>query len=106
VVEHDAVVVVGDLALVAELDRLAEAALGDRPGVAVVQADPPAGAVGGDAGEPLPGLRGDPAGRLQQPGQVIDRAGVCQISGVRPFLVSLPVSYTGILPCALASARY
>jgi Domain of unknown function (DUF6431) len=36
----------------------------------------------------------------------IRSARVCQISGVRPFLVSLPVSYTGILPCALASARY
>ena len=33
VVEHDAVVVVHNLGLVAELDRLAEAALGDRPDV-------------------------------------------------------------------------
>jgi hypothetical protein len=40
VVEHDAVVVVDDLGLVAELDRLAQPALGDRPGIRVVQADP------------------------------------------------------------------
>jgi hypothetical protein len=31
VVQHDTVVVVGQLGLVAELDRLAEPALGDRP---------------------------------------------------------------------------
>jgi hypothetical protein len=41
VVEDDAVVVVGDLGLVAELDGLAEPALGDRPGVSIVQANPP-----------------------------------------------------------------
>lgn len=46
VVQDDAVVVVGDLGLVTELDRLPEPALGDRPGVGVVQADPP-GAPGG-----------------------------------------------------------
>jgi len=52
VVEHDPVVVIGDLGLVAELDRLAQTALGDRARIAVVQADPPSGAVGD-----LPGRR-------------------------------------------------
>jgi len=74
VVQHDAVVVVGDMAFAAELGGLAEAALGDRPGVGVVQADPPGRAVRGDPGEPLPDLGGDPLGRVQQSGQVIDRA--------------------------------
>jgi hypothetical protein len=62
VVEHDAVVVVHDLAydlgLVAELDRFAEPILGDRAGVGIVQADPPGRAVGRRPGQPLPGLRG------------------------------------------------
>ena len=40
VVEHDPVVVVDDLRLVTELDRRAERALGNGPGVAVVQAHP------------------------------------------------------------------
>jgi len=74
VVEHDAVVVVDDLRLVAELDRLPEPALGDRPGVAVVQADPPGRPIRCGAGQSLPGLRGDPPGDLQQLGQVVDRA--------------------------------
>jgi hypothetical protein len=39
VVEDDAVVVVGDLGFVAELDRLVDASLADRPGVRIVQAD-------------------------------------------------------------------
>jgi hypothetical protein len=65
VVEYDAVVVVDDLGLVAELDRPAQAALGDRAGVAVVQADPPDGPVRCDPGQPLSGLLGDPAGRGQ-----------------------------------------
>jgi len=37
VIEHDPVDVVDDLGLVPELDRLAQAALGDRAGVGVVQ---------------------------------------------------------------------
>ena len=74
VVEHDAVVVVDDLGLVAELDRPAEPALGDRAGIAVVQADPPGRPVRGGAGQPLAGLRGDPPGRGEQLGQVVDRA--------------------------------
>ncbi len=40
VIEHDVVLVVHDLGLVAELDRLTELAFGDRTGVRVVQADP------------------------------------------------------------------
>ena len=43
VIEDDTVVVVDELRLVAELDRLAEAALADRAGVGVVQADQPGG---------------------------------------------------------------
>src|SRR6516225_5833855 len=71
VVEHDPVVVVGDLGLVAELDRFTEAALGDRARIAVVQAHPPGGAVRSGAGQPLPGLRSDLAGRGHQLGQVV-----------------------------------
>jgi hypothetical protein len=47
VVEDDTVVVVNNLGFVAELHRLAEPALRDRPGVGVVQADPPSRPVGG-----------------------------------------------------------
>jgi hypothetical protein len=72
-VKDDAVVVVGDLGLVPELDGLAEPALGDRPGILIMQADPPACPVRHVPGYPLPGLRGDRPGHLQQPGQVIDR---------------------------------
>ena len=73
VVEHDPVVVVDDLALVAELDRPTEPALGDRAGVTIVQADPPGCTVRDGPGQPLPGLGGDPSGRVQQVGQVVDR---------------------------------
>ncbi len=38
VIEHDAVVVVHDLRFVAELDRLAELAFGDRPGIGLILA--------------------------------------------------------------------
>src|SRR5512132_4246281 len=75
VVEHDAVLVVHDLALVAELHRFAEPALGDRTGVRIVQADPPRRAVRGGASDALAGLPGDPPGRGQQFGQVVDRPG-------------------------------
>ena len=74
VVDDDAVVVVEDLGLVAELDWPPEPTLGDRAGVAVVQADPAGGAVRSGPGQPLAGLFGDPAGGGEQPGQVIDRA--------------------------------
>jgi hypothetical protein len=45
-IEHDPVGVVEDLGLGAELDRPAQPALADRPGVGVVQADQPAGPSG------------------------------------------------------------
>src|SRR5690349_5583744 len=74
VVDDDTVVVIGDLGLVAEFDRFTQAALGDRTGIPVVQADPPGGAVGDLPRHPWPGLRDDLAGRGQQLGQVVDRA--------------------------------
>ena len=46
-IQDDAVVVVDDLGLVPELDRATEPALGDRAGIAVVQADPPGRPIGG-----------------------------------------------------------
>jgi hypothetical protein len=61
------------LRLVPELDGLAEAAFRDQAGVRLVQADPPGCPAGHRAGQPLPGLRGDCPGHLQQAGQVIDR---------------------------------
>ena len=77
VVEHDPVGVVGDLGLVAELDRLAEPALEDRAGIGVVQADQPGRASGVAAGQAGAGwadhLAGAPDGGLQvvhQPGQL------------------------------------
>jgi len=73
VIEHDAVLVVHDLGLVAELDRLTELAFGDRTGVRVVQADPAGRTRRGGSGHPLPGLGRDPTGHLQQLGQVVDR---------------------------------
>jgi len=66
VVEDDAVLVVNDLRLVAELDRLAELALGDRAGVRVVQADPAGRPRRGRAGHPLPGLGRHPADHVEQ----------------------------------------
>src|SRR3954453_12173640 len=71
VVEHDSVVVVDDLGLVAELDRLAEAALRDRAGVAVVQGDPAGRPLRGGAGQAPAGLRRDPSGRIQQVSEVV-----------------------------------
>jgi hypothetical protein len=52
---HDAVLVVDDLGLVAELDRLAEPSLGDRPGITLVQANPAGGPVRDDAGDAVSG---------------------------------------------------
>ena len=75
VIEHDAVVVVDDLPLVAELDGFAQPALGDRAGIAVVQADHPGRSVRGGPGDALPGLSDDPRGRLQQVRQVVHGAG-------------------------------
>ena len=75
VVEDDTVVVVNNLGFVAELDRFAELALRDRPGVGVVQAGPPGRPVRGDPGQPLPSLGRDPSGRLQQPLKIVDGTG-------------------------------
>ncbi len=72
VVEDDTVVVVDNLGFVAELDRLAQPALRDRPGVRVVQADPPGRPVRCDPGQPLPSLGHDPSGRLQQLLKIVD----------------------------------
>jgi hypothetical protein len=74
---HDhAVVALDELRLVTELHRLAEAALGDRPGVRVVQADPSCGSVRNLPAQPLPSPRSDVPGRSHQIGQVVDRT--CQ----------------------------
>ena len=59
VIQHDPVVIVDDLGLLPELDRLTEPALGDRAGITVVQADPPTRPIGGVAVHPLAGLRDD-----------------------------------------------
>ena len=73
VVQHDPVVVVHELRLVTELHRLTQPALGDRPGLRVVQADHPGRTVRHDPADPLPGLLDDPFGGLDQPFQVVDR---------------------------------
>jgi hypothetical protein len=56
VVDHDPVLVVDDLGFVAELDRLAEAALADGTGVGVVQRHQPGRPVRGGAVDALTGL--------------------------------------------------
>lgn len=58
-VEHDAVGVVDHLALEAELDRTPEPALGDGPGLGVVEGHHPTGAIGDFAREPGAGLGDD-----------------------------------------------
>ena len=60
VIQNNTVIVVHHLGLVPEFDRFAEASLGDRASIAVVQADPPRRPVGGDPGDALAGLRHDP----------------------------------------------
>ena len=55
VIEHDPVDVVDDLGLVPEFDWPAQAAFGNRAGIAVVQADPPSRPVGGGPRDALPG---------------------------------------------------
>src|SRR4051794_31941259 len=74
VVQDHAVVVVEHLALVAELDRPPEPALGDRASGRVVQADPPGRAVGRDPGQALAGFRGGPPGRPPAPWRAIRAA--------------------------------
>jgi hypothetical protein len=73
VIEHDTIVVVDDLALVAELNRFAKSAFGDRPGVAVMQAHPPGRPVRSYPGYALAGLSGDLSGDVQQFVEVINR---------------------------------
>ena len=82
----DAVFVVDDLCLVAELDRFAEPTLDDRAGIAVVQRHHPGCPVGGLPGETLPGLGGNPSRQLGRPSGVIDRAGWFPATG-RPALI-------------------
>src|SRR5260370_16137156 len=73
VIGDDPVVVVGDLGLVAELHGLAEPALGDRPGIPVMQADPPGRPVRHLPRPPLPALPPALPRPFQQPGQAADR---------------------------------
>src|SRR5689334_15122977 len=70
VVDDDAVGVVHHLGLVAELDRLADAAPHDRAGVTVVQADHPGRGVGHYSGQSRPRLGDDDAGDLDGGGQL------------------------------------
>jgi hypothetical protein len=64
VVQHDAVDVVEDLCLVAELDGTTETPLGDRARVGVVQRHDPGRPIGGVTGDPAAGLGGDPLDQL------------------------------------------
>ncbi len=74
-IEHDPVVVVDDLGLVPELDGTPEAALGDGAGIGVVQADSSGRPIRSMSGDALAGLCHDLPRRLEQIGQVVDRAG-------------------------------
>ena len=69
-VADDAVFVVDDLGLVAELDRFAEASLDDGAGVALVQADEATGRVGLAAGQAGPGLSHERGRDLDGVGQL------------------------------------
>ena len=101
VVEHDAADVVNELGLVPELDRLTEAALGDRASIRIVQADLPRCSVRGDTGHPLPGLGNDPPGRAEQFGQVVDRASEPSTPPSRSRVVlTAPAQPFGCGPCA------
>jgi len=55
-IQHDPIVVVDDLRRVPELDGAPEAALGDRAGIGVVQADSSGRPVRSMSGDALPGL--------------------------------------------------
>ena len=59
VVEHDAVFVVDDLGLVAELDGLAETALADRTSIGIVQRDEAGRPIRNLTGQALTSLAGD-----------------------------------------------
>jgi hypothetical protein len=75
VIQDEPVIVVHDLGLAPELDRPPQPSLGDRASITVVQADPPRRLVGGDPGDALSGLCHDLPRRIQQSGQLVDRAG-------------------------------
>ena len=99
VVDDDAVVVVDDLGLVAELDRLTELTFGDRSGIRIVQADPAGRASRGDARQALPGLFGHAPGDVQQFGEVVDRAAQPTAAPARGRV--LPASLRELLSLAL-----
>ena len=71
-VDHDAVDVVDDLCLVAELDRYAEASFSYRPSISVVQGDDPGRPVGNLARQPEPGLSRDLLDQAGSAFQVVD----------------------------------
>src|SRR5262249_20323974 len=71
--EDDAAVVAGDLGLVTELHRAVDAALADRPGIGVMQADQPGGTLRGLPGQPGPGLDHYLPGALDRDRQLLQR---------------------------------
>src|ERR1700730_16119799 len=105
VIHDDAVVVVDNLALVAEFDGFTQPALGDRAGIAVVQADHPGRAIGSPPGDPLPGLLGDLGGGFQQGRQVIDGAGPPTPSAPPAASRTPAWASCAALACARRSAR-
>jgi hypothetical protein len=82
-VDDDGVVVVGDLCLAAELDRAVDAALADRRGVGVMQADQAGRAVGRLPGQPGTGLGDDYAGAFDGGRQLIQRPAQGVLAPVR-----------------------
>jgi hypothetical protein len=74
VVEDDPVGVVDDLSFVAELDRLTQSALADRPGIDIVKTDQAIGRIRHHPGQSAAGLPHDLLGALQQGAQIIDRS--------------------------------
>jgi hypothetical protein len=74
VVQHDAVNVVDNLGLVAELDRPVDTALADRPCLRIVQADQTGRRVRLAAAEAQTGLSGHPRGSVEERAQLVDRA--------------------------------
>lgn len=110
VVDHDAVFVVDDLGLVAELDRAAEAALHDGAGVGAPQRHHPGRALRRSSGHPSAALLGDPFGPLRQllqpgdldlgPGRrsVPVAEGTAGVAGHRPGLSDSPLGDAGQFP--------
>lgn len=72
-IQHEAVGVVDDLRLVAELDRPPQASLADREGVRIVQGRHPVGAVLDLAGQAVPGLSDDLFGQTSDPVDLFER---------------------------------